>query len=79
MTPKASTVRARISPDLKKSAEAVLEKLGLNNSQAINIFYSQIVLHKGFPFPLSLEQGDLPEKYTKVKGEAHFKSLIGLE
>jgi len=56
-----------------------LEKLGLNNSQAINIFYSQIVLHKGLPFPLSLEQCDTPENYTRIKDEAHFKSLIGLE
>ncbi len=79
MTTKQSTVRARISPDLKQSAEEILAQLGLTNSQAINIFYNQVVLHKGLPFALTLEAEDSPEYYTEVKNEAHLKSLIGLE
>jgi len=79
MTSKIATVRARITPDLKESAEDILVRLGLGHSEAINIFYSQIVLHQGFPFALTLETGDTPENYTKVKNKAHLKSLMGLE
>jgi DNA-damage-inducible protein J len=47
---KTATVRARIEPRLKKEAEHVLEELGLSATQAINIFYRQVTLHKGLPF-----------------------------
>ncbi len=75
MTSKISTVRARITPDLKESAEDVLVRLGISSSQAINIFYSQIVLHQGLPFPITLETDDIPKNYTKVKNKAHLKSI----
>jgi DNA-damage-inducible protein J len=47
---KTTTVRARIEPDLKQRAEAVFERLGLNASQAINMFYRQVELRGGLPF-----------------------------
>ena len=51
---KTSTIRARISPELKDSAEAIFDSLGLNASQAITIFYRQVELHNGLPFEVSL-------------------------
>ena len=51
---KTETIRARISPRLKDSAEGILESLGLNASQAITIFYRQIELHGGLPFEVTL-------------------------
>ncbi|WP_422409715.1 type II toxin-antitoxin system RelB/DinJ family antitoxin [Endozoicomonas sp. ALB122] len=47
---KETTVRARIDEALKEEAEQVLRKLGLTTSQAINLYFSQIVLRKGLPF-----------------------------
>ncbi len=79
MITKDSTVRARITLQLKQSAESILHSLGLTNSQAINIFYQQILIHKGLPFSVTLEEGDVPENYTKVQNDEHLKELIGLE
>ncbi len=53
---KETTVRARIDEDLKKDAELVLKQLGLNTSQAINLFFSQIVLQRGLPFQITLPE-----------------------
>jgi len=50
--PKSSSIHARIAPDLKEEAEAILKKLGLNASQAINLFYQQIRLTRGLPLVL---------------------------
>ncbi len=47
---KTSTVRARIKPDLKDSAEQVFRELGLNPTQAITLFYKQVELRHGLPF-----------------------------
>jgi DNA-damage-inducible protein J len=48
--PKTETIRARVDAALKGQAEAVLERLGLNASEAIRLFYKQVVLRKGLPF-----------------------------
>ena len=78
MPTKDSMIRARTTKKLKESAERVLRRIGMSPSQAINIFYTQIVLCKGIPFPLNLEEDDTPENYTEVKDDEHLKSLLGL-
>jgi DNA-damage-inducible protein J len=52
--PKTETVRARIDPELKAEAESVLAALGLNASDAIRVFYKQVVLRKGLPFDVNI-------------------------
>lgn len=56
-----STVYARIDPKLKSRAEAILARLGVTPSGAIQMFYSQIVLYKGLPFDLKLPVSPPPE------------------
>ena len=47
-------IRARVSPVLKTRVEYVLAKVGLTPSDAIRLFYSQIVLCKGIPFEVRI-------------------------
>lgn len=54
---KTATVRARLEPELKAEAEAVLGKLGLNPTAAITMYYEQIVRRHGIPFEVSLPNG----------------------
>ena len=51
---KTATVRARLDPGLKESAEGVFQRLGLNATQAITIFYKQVELRGGLPFDVVL-------------------------
>ena len=44
---KSASVYARIDPDLKEQAEAILAALGIPTSNAIDMFFKQIVLKKG--------------------------------
>ncbi|WP_067583802.1 type II toxin-antitoxin system RelB/DinJ family antitoxin [Endozoicomonas ascidiicola] len=53
---KETTVRARIDEALKEQAEDILRKLGLTTSQAINLYFSQIVLQRGMPFEVRLPE-----------------------
>lgn len=52
--PKSANLYARIEPDLKEQAEAILNALGIPASNAITMFYKQIVLHNGIPFDLKI-------------------------
>lgn len=47
---KTANLYARIEPELKNEAEAILSGLGVPVSNAINMFYRQIVIHRGLPF-----------------------------
>lgn len=49
---KTTTVQARISDDLKTQAEQILSGFGLNTSDAIRVFFHQVVNHGGLPFEM---------------------------
>jgi len=51
---KTAMIRARVDPTLKETAERVLDRLGLNASDAIRLFYSRVVLLNGLPFEVKL-------------------------
>lgn len=51
---KSANLYARIEPDLKEQAETILSALGIPASNAITMFYRQIVLQKGLPFEVKL-------------------------
>ena len=46
-------VTIRVNRELKESAEALFDYLGLNMSNAINIFLRKTVEQRGIPFPVS--------------------------
>ena len=49
-----SAVYVRMDPTLKEAAEDILAQLGITSSGAVQMFYKQIVLHRGLPFSLTL-------------------------
>ncbi len=53
---KSANLYARIEPDLKERAESILSALGIPASNAITLFYKQIVLQNGVPFPFKLPE-----------------------
>ena len=61
---RATTVQARIAPELKEKGDAILKKVGITASQAINALYAQIVMRKGIPFELKI-----PNKTTLIAME----------
>ena len=51
---KTAVVHARMEPGTKRGAESVLLELGLSPTEAIRIFYRQIVLRRGLPFTVAV-------------------------
>lgn len=45
-----TNINVRIDADLKKSAEALFNDLGLNMSSAITMFLKSAISHDGIPF-----------------------------
>ncbi|HOP25733.1 MAG TPA: type II toxin-antitoxin system RelB/DinJ family antitoxin [Candidatus Sabulitectum sp.] len=51
---KTATVRARLEPGLKETAEEILSRLGLSTTQAITLFFRQIEMNDGLPFDVRI-------------------------
>jgi DNA-damage-inducible protein J len=54
MATKSANLYARIEPEVKEQAEGILSSLGISASNAINMFYKQIILNRGIPFEVKL-------------------------
>lgn len=67
---KTEVVRARINPELKRNVEVLLSKLGLTTTQAITLFFQQMELRNGLPFPVELPNEETQDVFEKTdRGE----------
>ena len=58
---KTANLYARIEPDVKEQAESILSALGIPASNAINMFYKQIILQRGLPFEVKIPAPMMPD------------------
>lgn len=54
MATKSANVTARVQPEIKQQAEAVLERIGLPVSVLIDTLYRQIIMTGGVPYSLTI-------------------------
>lgn len=57
-----SEIRSRIEPELKEEAQDVLNRFGLNLSDAIRLFLRQVVAANGLPFDIR----EVPNAQTRA-------------
>ena len=72
-------VTIRVNRELKESAEALFEYLGLNMSNAVNIFLRKAVDQRGIPFPVNADNqgfgGLSTDEVTRVFNNAVKKDI----
>lgn len=82
MATKTANLYARIEPELKEQAESILNSLGIPTSNAITMFYKQIVLQRGLPFDVKLPAQQpvdatvLNEQQMNAELEKGYKDMI---
>lgn len=54
MAAKTANILARVEPEIKEKAEAIMSQLGVPASVVINMLYKQIIMTKSIPFSLSI-------------------------
>ena len=79
MATRTANVTARVEPDIKAQAEAVMAKLGIPVSTAINMFYREIILWNGLPFRPSVPMNELKARDEMTKEEFDQRMAVGLE
>ncbi len=75
MASKSANVIARVEPDVKEKAEAILSSIGLSASSSINMFYRQVIVCNGLPFR-PVAQMKRPEVLSEMTEEAFNKKML---
>ena len=70
MATKSANVTARVQPEIKQQAEAILAELGLPVSVLIDTLYRQIILTGGVPYSLSVPKIPTRDSMTDVQFDA---------
>ena len=70
MANKSANVTARIQPEIKEQAEAVLEKIGLPVSVLIDTLYRQIIMTGGVPYSLTVPKIKTLDEMTAEEFDA---------
>lgn len=76
---KTETIRARVEPEIKHKAEAVLKNLGLSATEAITLFYHQIALQNGLPFQIKIPNALTQEALDDVLNGINMTEYKSLE
>lgn len=77
---KTATLNLRVSPVLKEQTESILQRLGIPMSTAVDMFFRQITLTGGIPFPVTLPKAPAAVNADLMTdGELHAKLRRGLE
>lgn len=51
------TISVRIDKDKKEQFESICKAIGLNASDAINVFVRKVISENGIPFPVRMNKG----------------------
>jgi len=78
---KTAMIRARTEEKLKEQVEGIFHRLGMTTTEAINLFYRQVKVHRGLPFLVSLPNAETRrtlERSNRGEDIKTFKNIDGL-
>ena len=70
MSTKSANVTARVQPEIKRQAEAILADLGMPVSVLIDTLYRQIIMTGGIPYSLSVPKIPTRDSMTNAQFDA---------
>ena len=72
-------ISSRIDAELKKQGDSILAELGISSSQAITLFYRQIVRQRGLPFAIRMPDDETIEALNEdLSEQRRFSSIEAL-
>ena len=75
---KSEMIRARVEPKLKRDAEVVLDKLGMTPTEAITLFYKQVTLHRGLPFPVRIPNAETRKALREARSGKNVEAFASI-
>jgi len=76
---KTAMIRARTDEDLKEQVEGIFHKLGMTATEAINLFYRQVKVHRGLPFLVRLPNAETRKTLERSARGEDVKTFKNIE
>ncbi len=76
---KSAMIRARVEPGLKSEVEGVFSELGLSATEAITLFYKQVAIHHGLPFPVRIPNAATIAAINDARGGVNLIEYSGFD
>jgi DNA-damage-inducible protein J len=76
---KSAVIHARIEPETKREAEDILARLGITPTEAIRVFYRQISLRQGLPFPVAVPNARTASTLRKSRRGKEIEAFTTLD
>ena len=76
---KTAVLHTRIAPTVKTQAENVFSQIGLSSSDAIRIFFKQVILRKGLPFDVAIPNKETVATLKKSERDVGLRLLTRLK
>jgi DNA-damage-inducible protein J len=64
---KTAYINARVEKKLKDDAEKVLKRVGVKTSDALTMFYKQVVLRQGLPFEVRIPNAETRKAMRELR------------
>jgi DNA-damage-inducible protein J len=72
--PTTQMIHTRIDPNLKHKAELVFSALGINTTEAIRMFLTQVTLKQGLPFEVRIPNKETIKAMEELRTNKNLKS-----
>ena len=76
---KTETTQASVDLDLKHEAEEIFAELGLSATEAITLFYRQVILHQGLPFGMRVPNVDTASALQQARDGTRLTEYGGID
>ena len=72
---KTGHVQVRIDSDIKQSAESIFNQLGFTSSDAVRMFFHQVVINNGLPFEVKIPNAETIQAMEDIQNGTDLSQL----
>jgi len=76
---RSANIHATIDRPTKEKAQGILQDLGMSMSEAIAVYFKQIVLHKGLPFEVKIPNKETVDTMKKAAKGIEVESFASVD
>ncbi len=77
--PKSAVISTRMDAELKQNVEVIFSNLGLNTTQAITLFFKQVELQQGLPFPVRIPNATTRAALAEARAKKDLASFDSVD
>lgn len=75
MQPKNTYMNVRVERGLLEEVTHIFDELGMTRSEAINVIFTQIKLHRGLPFPVKIPNAETVEAIEDIVNQRNLTRM----